>query len=79
MKTLKNELTKSYTDTWSKKFTFDVLPTLNKIVWSLHQRLADGSNLLQDVSELGRLNLATGVSDILYEGKNINCIVSANF
>jgi hypothetical protein len=75
--TLKNEFEKSYTDTWSAKFTFDVVPSLNKIVWSLHERLSNG-RILEDVSVLGRLNLTTGVSDILYQGGDINCTVAVN-
>jgi hypothetical protein len=77
LKTFKKEFEKPYTSLDAEKFTFDVIPSLNKIVWSLHERLP-GRNILEDVSVLGRLNLATGVSDILYQGGNINCTVAVN-
>jgi len=43
----------------------------------LHERLSNG-RILEDVSVLGRLNLTTGVSDILYQGGDINCTVAVN-
>ncbi len=70
-KTLKREMDLPYTDKSQPKFVFDIVPSLNKVIWSLHEPL-------NKESKVGRLNLATGVSDILYKGSDINCVVASN-